>query len=227
MREGRIEIDVEDGCIEAFVAWPGDLGQWPPVILLASWEGQAAALAGAARRLAAQGFFVLVPSAPDEPVEEAFDAWLDYLAGQRLADDVRVGVLGYGKGAGLAVQLAAAHGERIAAVAAFDPSGLPPESLRHLAECVNAVVHLGYSGHDDPGGEQGRASLAAELRRAGVDFEVEVYPARAGFAVPGDPHHSPRAADMHWKRLVELFRRTLPPPASGDASQPSAAPPMA
>src|SRR5690606_3069703 len=90
-------------------------------------------------------------------------------------------------GAGLAVQLAAAHGERIAAVAAFDPSGLPPESLRHLAGCLNAVVHLGYSGHDDAGEEQGRASLATELRRAGVDFEVEVYPARAGRSPPQSP----------------------------------------
>jgi len=223
MREGRIEIDVEDGCIEALVVYPDDVGRWPPVILLGDGGGPAE-VAATARRLASHGFFVLAPQAPEEPLEEAFDAWLDYLAGERLTDDGRVGALGYGTGAGLALQLAATHGERIAAVAAFHPARLAPESVHHLAGCLNAVVHLGYAAEDATWRAQDAADLEAELRLAGVDFEVEVYPAKAGFAAPDGPDHDLRAAELHWRRLAELFRRTLVFPAPDTGAQPATPP---
>jgi len=208
MREGPVEIELEDGWIEAFVACPDEAGRRPPVILLADDGADLAALAAAARRLAGEGFFVLAPAAPDEPVEEAFDAWLDYLAGERLTDDTRVGVLGYGAGAGLALRLAAVHGERIAAVAAFDPAPLAQEDLHHIAGCLNAVVHLGFSDRS-PAVEPGGAGLEAELRRAGVDFELQAYAAEAGFQPPGGPGTDAAAEDLHWQGLTELFRRTL------------------
>jgi carboxymethylenebutenolidase len=179
------------------------------VILLEDRGAEATATAARARRLASHGYFVLAPQAPDDPVEEAFDAWLDYLAGERLTDDGRIGALGYGAGAGLGLQLAAIHGERIAALAAFHPAAVAAESVHHLAGCLNAVVHLGYAAQDTNWRTQDAQTLEAELRRAGVDFEVELYSAAAGFATPGGAGHDLRAAELHWARLVELFRRTL------------------
>jgi len=222
MREGRIEIDIEEGCIEALVVCPGEIGRWPPVILLADSASDPSDISATARRLASHGFFVLAPQAPEEPVEEAFDAWLDYLAGERLTDDGRIGALGYGTGAGLALHLAAIHGERIAAAAVFHPARLAPENVHHLAGCLNAVVHLGYAAQDDIWQAQDAQDLEVELRRAGVDFEVEVYPAKAGFAARGGDNHDLRAAELHWARLIELFRRTLSFPTA-DADRESTA----
>jgi dienelactone hydrolase len=221
VREGRIELEFDEGCVDALVVCPDDVGRWPPVILLDEDAGEAA---GKARRLASHGFFVLAPQMPADPIEDAFDAWLDYLARERLTDDARVGVLAYGQGATLALQLAAVHGERIAALAVFRPVPLEPESLHHLAGCLNAVVHLGYAAPDIAAQAPETRGLEAELRRAGVDFEVEIYPAEPGVAAVGTVDDAPDPASGHWASLVELFKRTLGFPA-GAASRALAAPP--
>jgi carboxymethylenebutenolidase len=141
---------------------------------------------------------------PDGQAED-FEAWLHALEGVRLVDDTRIGVLGYGVGAAVALRLAALHAERIAAAAVLYGGRPSPAEAHHLAGCVNSVLHLGHAAGD--GADDG--ALEAALRREGVDFESLVYPAPRGFAVPDHPGYEPAAAQRHWTNLTELFSRTL------------------
>lgn len=203
MAEARIEIEAEDGGLDAFVACPDGAGRAPPVILLGDRDGLTPALEIRARRLAAHGYFVLAPDwarrAAEDRREDA-DAWLDHLADERRVDDARVGVAGLGAGANLALRLAAWRAERIAAVAAFGGRGFGPATAREIAQCVNGVVRLG--------GPLGATSarigvLEAALAAAGVDFEVEIY---------GD--------QPDWRGLIDLFGRALHPSSGGVFGEP-------
>jgi carboxymethylenebutenolidase len=225
MPEAHIEMEADDGCIDAFAACPAGAGPWPPILLLSDSRGLRDAIEVMARRLAAEGYFVLAPnlfyrtgigSSADARAAavavaldadgqgEDFEAWLHALEAERLVDDARIGVLGYGVGAAVALRLAASHAERVAAAAVFYGGRPSPAEAHHLAACVNAVLHLGHAE-----GDSGAGDLEAALRREGVDFENLVYPAPRGFAVPDHPGYEPTAAERHWTNLTELFRRTV------------------
>jgi len=223
--EAHIEIEAEEGCIDALAVCPDGKGPWPPVLLLSDSRGLRPAIEAMARRLAAHGVFVLVPNLfyrsapmldaaprrvaveavldPDAQAED-FEAWLDDLEAERLVDDTRIGVVGYGVGAAMALRLAAMHAERIAAAAVFYGGHPSPDEAHHLAGCVNAVLHLGYASDRPASG-----ALEAALRRAGVDFESEVYAGPRGFAVADHPGYAPKAAEQHWANVLDLFKRTL------------------
>jgi carboxymethylenebutenolidase len=226
MPEAHIEIEAEDGCIDAFAACPAGGGPWPPILLLSDSRGLRPAIEEMARRLAREGFFVLTPNLfyrtgagssadarraavavvldPDGQAED-FEAWLHALEAERLVDDTRIGVLGYGVGSAMALRLAASHAERIAAAAVFYGGRPSAAEAHHLAACANAVLHLGHAEADGTG----PGELEAALRREGVDFESLVYSAPRGFAVPDHPGYDRPEAERHWTNLTELFRRTL------------------
>lgn len=194
MPEARIEIEAEDGCLDAFVACPDGPGRCAPVVLLSGREGLTAAVETRARRLSAHGYFVLAPDwtrrAAEDRREDA-DAWLDHLADERRVDDTRVGVIGLGAGANLALRLAAWRSERITAVAAFGGRGFGPTSAREIAQRINGVVHLGHVLGVTP---PRLGVLEAALSAAGVDFEVEIH-----------------AAEPDWSHLIDLLARTISP----------------
>src|SRR5436190_22792821 len=102
MPEAFIEIEAEDGGLDAFVACPEGATRRPPVLLLADRRGLRPAFQAHARRLAAHGYLVLAPDWTARPADdrrEDAEAWLDHLADDRRVDDARVGVAGYGAGA--------------------------------------------------------------------------------------------------------------------------------
>ena len=199
MPEACIEIEAEDGGLDAFVACPDGPGRRAPVILLSDRHGLTAALRTRARRLTAHGYYVLVPDWTCRPADERredADAWLDHLADERRVDDTRVAVIGQGAGADLAVRLAAWRSERITAVAAYGGRGFGPGVARELAQRINGVVHLGHTLGVTP---PRLGVLEAELAAAGVDFEVEIH-----------------AGEPDWGRLIDLLARTISP-VFGDA----------
>src|SRR4051812_14526133 len=168
MPEATIEIGTEDGSLDAFVACPEGSVRRPPVLLLAGLHGLRPTFRKAARRLAAHGYFVLAPDWPTRPYEERRDdaeAWFDHLAGERLVDDTRVGVVGYGAGADLALRVAAWRAERVHVVGAFHGRGFAPASAREIAQRINGLVHLGYAAGRLPG--PGLCALETALREAG------------------------------------------------------------
>ncbi|HKP79844.1 MAG TPA: dienelactone hydrolase family protein [Phenylobacterium sp.] len=200
MPEARIELELDDGALDAFVACPDTAGRKPPILLLSGRDGLAGAVETRARRLSAHNYFVLAPdlsgfSADDR--REAAWACLDHLADERRVDDTRVGALGFGSGADLALALAAGRAERIAAVAAYGARGAGARAALEISQKINGMVRLGYNAHAVPP----RAGLLeAALNVSGVLFDVEIY--------DGEPH---------WPELLDFFARALDAPTAIDA----------
>lgn len=194
MPEARIEIETEDGGLDAFVACPEGAGRRAPVILLGDRQGLTPALRTRARRLTAHGYYVLAPDWAHRPADERredAEAWLDHLADERRVDDTRVAVVGQGAGADLAVRLGAWRSERITAIAAYGGRGFGATVARELAQRINGVVHLGHALGVTP---PRLGLLEAALTAAGVDFEVEIH-----------------AGEPDWGRLIDLLGRTINP----------------
>jgi len=197
MPEARIEIELDDGALDAFVACPDGPGRRPPILLLPDRFGVTKAVESWARRLSAHNYFVLAPDLSGRPADdrrEAAWACLDHLADERRVDDTRVGALGFGSGADLALTLAAWRAERIAAVAAYGARGVGPRTAREMANRINGVIRFGYA----LGVVPARVGiLEAALVEAGVDFDIEIH--------GGEPD---------WPGLLDLFARALGPPAA-------------
>lgn len=202
MPEARIEIELDDGALDAFVACPDTPGRKPPILLLSASETPLRTLESRARRLSAHNYFVIAPdlsglSADDR--REAAWACLDHLAHERRVDDGRVGALGFGAGADLALFLAASRAERIAGVAAYGGRGFGGRTSLEISQKLNGLVRIGYPVDALPA----RAGLLeAALNLSGVLFDIEVF------------EDEPR-----WPDLIDFFARALqapsPEPARG------------
>lgn len=202
MDPAYIEIPLDDGALDALVACPDSPGRHPPILLLDGGGRGDSATRSRATRLSAHSFFVLAPDISgrlSEDRREAAWAALDHLADDPRCDDARVGVLGFGVGADLALELAGWRAERIAAVAAYGGRSFSPRVALEIAHGINDFVRLGYR----IGETSRRVGLfETALTLAGVVFDTEVYA------------DAPDAAD-----LAELFARTLAPPPRIEAAE--------
>ena len=197
MPEARIELELDDGALDAFVACPDTSGRKPPILLLSGAETPLKSLESRARRLSAHNYFVLSPDlsrlAADDRREAAW-ACLDYLADDRRVDDTRVGVLGFGSGADLALFLAASRAERIAAVAAYGGKGFSARAALEISQKINGLVRIGYPVE----AVSPRAGLLeSALNLSGVLFDIEVC---------GD--------EPSWPELLDFFTRALAEPVA-------------
>ncbi|RPE36259.1 dienelactone hydrolase family protein [Kitasatospora cineracea] len=131
--------------------------------------------------------------------------YLDALAARPQTAPGPVGVTGYCIGGLYAVHTAAAHPDRVAALAAFHaPVGAAgPESFRR----ITARAHFGHAASDLTS-EQFDA-LERELDASGVDHRSEIYPGTVhGFTMPDTDAFDPAALRHHWDRLLPLLGAT-------------------
>jgi len=192
MPEAQIEIETEDGALDAFVACPETPGRKQAILVFAARDRPASGVEFVSRWLAAHNYFALAPrlsglSADDR--REAVIACLDHLGDERRVDDERVGILGFGAGADLGLWLAANRAERIAAVAAYGLRGFSPRSSFEIANKINGLVRIGYAVGDPP---MRAGALEAAFNLAGVLFDIEVC-----------------GAAPDWSDLLDFFSRGL------------------
>lgn len=236
MTATQLEIRTDDGVAPAFLF--GDPGA-PAVLLLIDGLGMRPAMHELAERLAAGGFHVLMPdvfyrlgayTAPDphalfaDPAVRA--AWWGRHQGintsERLVRDLRAyldhvgdarcGVTGYCMGGRLALLAAATYPDRIAAAAAYHPGGVVtdgPDSPHLLFDRIRARVYIGAASEDATFTDAQRQIVDDVLTAAGVEHEVELYPARHGWVPSDTPVHDAAAAERHWETLFALLRSSL------------------
>ncbi|MEF9887157.1 dienelactone hydrolase family protein [Streptomyces sp. P9-A4] len=139
------------------------------------------------------------------------DAYLGFLASRPEVDAGPVAVTGYCMGAVLALRTAAAHPDRVAAVAGFHPGTLVtdgPDSPHLLAPKVTAEVHFGLAVNDLSPEACGK--LGRTLETAGVRHTLEVYPDTVhGFTMADTDAFSASGTRRHWERLLPLLDRAL------------------
>src|SRR4051812_11788569 len=137
-------------------------------------------------------------------------AYLDELA--KVADEPFV-ITGYCMGVRLGWRIAAAHPDRIAALAGFHGGGLvtdDPESPHRSAGALRADVYLGHADQDPSMTAEQIATLDAALDDAGVRHRTEVYAGAAhGYTMSDTPVWNEDAAERHFAALFDLLDSTL------------------
>ena len=160
------------------------------------------------------GFFKnvrpLMSELTPEPIAADGAAYIDELA--KVADEP-VAITGYCMGARLGLRIAAAHPDRIAALAGFHGGGLAtddPDSPHQSAGALLAEVYFGHADQDPSNSAEQIATLDAALEDAGVTHRSEVYAGAAhGYTMSDTPAYDEQAAERHFAALFDLLDRRL------------------
>jgi len=139
-------------------------------------------------------------------------AVLDLLGRDLAADARKIGTVGYCMGGGPALSAAGRFPDRIAAAASYHGGRLAtdaPDSPHVVAAGARCPLYIGYAENDASFPEEQRQRLESALTSARVSFQMELYHAGHGFAVPDLPAYNQTAAERHWQTLLALFEETL------------------
>jgi carboxymethylenebutenolidase len=136
-------------------------------------------------------------------------AYLDTLA--EVADEP-FSIAGYCMGTRVGLRIAAAHPDRVAALAGFHGGGLvtdDPDSPHRLVGALTAELYLGHADDDPSNTPEQIAALDAALDDAGVRHRSEVYAgARHGYTMADTPVYDEQACERHFAALFDLLERT-------------------
>ncbi len=144
---------------------------------------------------------------------EDTEAFLAYLDGREDVAGPKVGTTGYCMGGGMALSVAGAYPDRIAAAASLHGGGLATDSPMspHLrAPTIAGEVYVAGADEDDSYPPEMAARLEQALTDADVAHRCEIYAgAKHGWTMPDFPIYDEPAAERAWNELFALFDRTL------------------
>lgn len=133
---------------------------------------------------------------------------IDTVIAGGFASTGKVGLVGFGVGAALAMWIAGSD-ERVNSVVAFSPHSPWPEVSR--TRLLSAAAYLCHQGDaPQPAGAPSAALAEMELRDQGVDATFHVYPnTGVRFYDEDDPEYEARMADVAWQRTSLFLQRHL------------------
>ncbi len=138
-------------------------------------------------------------------------AYLDYLA--QFSSPGPVGITGYCMGARVGWRIAAAHPDRVAALAGFHAGGLAtdaPDSPHLSAGDVQAELYFGFADQDPSMSAEQIATFERALKDAGARYRSEIYEgAQHGYTMADTPAHKEAARERHFRELHSLLGRAL------------------
>jgi carboxymethylenebutenolidase len=121
--------------------------------------------------------------------------------------------LGYCMGGGYALSAAGTFPDRVVVAASFHGGSLAtdkPDSPHRLASRMKARVYIGAAEIDASFPPEQQQRLEQALTDVGVRHTIEVYPkTKHGFAVTGHIVYDHDASELHWRRLVNLFKEAF------------------
>jgi carboxymethylenebutenolidase len=240
MIEREVDVTTPEGEMKTFIFHPEHDGPHPVVLYLMDAPSIRPALKDMASRLATAGYYVMLPylfyrggpfrefGASDEDMHarrELMDAVTrsnivtDAEALLALADadpaagPGKVGAVGFCMSGGMAIALARAFPDRVAAAASIHGGRLvtdDDDSPHRGLEMVTAEIYLGWA-HDDPSAPEDTVPVMSEaLGQASVRYTLDfITDALHGYAPPGGERYNRRASELHWERVHSLFRRNL------------------
>ena len=149
------------------------------------------------------------PDAVATDTEWIFDAISDDPAA---LDGPKVCV-GYCMGARLSLYVAAALSDQIVAAAGFHPAALAtdaPDSPHHDLAEVRGELYFAFAENDEYAPAETVDRFRDELQAQGVTGVVDRLPGTShGFAMADLPVYHEAAAEQHFERTLELWRRNL------------------
>ncbi len=139
-------------------------------------------------------------------------AYLDYLAE---AAPGPVAITGYCMGARVGWRIAAAHPDRVAALAGFHGGGLvtdAPDSPHLSAGELRAEVYFGHADNDPSMTPEQIQTLDRALDEAGASYRSELYEgAMHGYTMADTAAYDQASAERHFVALEALLGRALEP----------------
>lgn len=224
--------------MNTFVTHPDGRGPFPIVVFYMDAPGKREELHDMARRLASAGYYVMLPNLYYRRVREfvmvpdarpEMMAHMNSLSNSMVCEDTAAlfafaaedgaarggpaGCVGYCMSGPFAFAAAAAFPDRMAAAASIHGVRLCTDALDspHLdADRIAAELYFACAEHDDWAPAEMIRSLDEHLTRAGAKYRIEWYPGTYhGFVFPARPVYDPAAADRHWDRILDLFKRNL------------------
>ncbi|MBA2589888.1 MAG: dienelactone hydrolase family protein [Alphaproteobacteria bacterium] len=140
-------------------------------------------------------------------------AYVDFLLAQKGVKPGKIGVVGHCFTGQMAVRMAAAVPDRIAAAASFHGGFLvtdKPDSPHKILPPIKARLYFGHAMEDSSATPEQIATLEEALRNWHGAFQSEVYEgARHGWTVPGRDVHNELQAERAFEKEVELFDAAL------------------
>ena len=242
MIERDIDIPTADGAMNSFVVHPEEGGPFPVVLFYMDAPGKREELHDMARRIAAVGYFVVLPNLyyrrtrdfwlkerTEKAMAEmfAFMATLDaattecdtrallrFVDADPAADGARVGALGYCMSGPFVMWAAAAFPERIACIASIHGANMAtdrPDSPHRMPPKIRCESYFACAETDKWAPPADIDKLERALQEAGTPHRIEWYPGvEHGFVFPLRAGiYNRAAAERHWERLFDLFRRNL------------------
>lgn len=107
----------------------------------------------------------------------------------------------------------ATYPEQIVAAASYHGGRLAsddPDSPHRLAPRMQARVYVAGAIEGPSFPDDMKQRLEEALTDAGVDHEIETYPAKHGWVFCDFPVYDAAAAERHWKSMLALFAAKLP-----------------
>jgi carboxymethylenebutenolidase len=193
MQTSTVEITTPDGVADAYLARPDDR-PLPGVLFVMDLFGLRPAIDEMANRIASDG-----------------GAYLDYLADA--ASPGPVAVTGYCICGRVGWRIAAAHPDRVAALAAFHAGRLvtdDPDSPHRSADELRAELYFGFADQDPSMTAEQIAALERTLQEAGARYRSEIYEgARHGYTMADLAVYDEAAGERHYRELRALLERAL------------------
>jgi len=122
--------------------------------------------------------------------------------------------VGYCMGARFALHMAAALPDEFVAAASIHPGALAtdaPDSPHHEVAAVRGELYVAFSEHDQTATPESVERFRKEVERCGVRGVVERVPGtNHGYAMADLPAYDRHAAERHFERTLDLWRRNLP-----------------
>jgi len=204
--EQDIEIQTSDGMMNTFVTRPEEGGAHPVVFFYMDAPGKREELHDMARRIAAVGYFVVLPNLyyretrefrlvrDDAGMARMFElmhklsidmvmrdteAMFDYISHQPDADSSRIGAVGYCMSGPFVLMAAARYPDRFKCVASIYGANLVTdrEDSPHLhVAAIKADVYLACAEIDKWAPPEAVATIEEKLKAAGTRYRLEWYP---------------------------------------------------
>jgi len=147
-----------------------------------------------------------------DAVERDAAACVNFLAGHPAVREGSMGVVGYCYAGGVALRMAAARADRIAAAASFHGGRLctdAPTSPHLLLPRIKARLYFGHARDDRTMPKEAILRLDEALSAWGGRYESETYPAYHSWTVTDSPVYDGAAAARAFGKLTELFAQAL------------------
>lgn len=239
MEEREIDVTTPEGEMKTFVFHPSHGGPHPVVLYLMDAPSIRPALTDMASRLASAGYYVMLPylfyrggpfrefGASDEDMHARqelmgtvtptnivtdAEALLALAADDPAARAGTIGVVGFCMSGGLAVSLARAMPERVAAAASIHGAWLVRDSADspHTGlDPVTAEIYFAWCDDDPTAPTSDIPVMEDALTAAGVTYTIDfLTDAVHGFA-PAGPRYHRASSELHWERVHALLARNL------------------